>query len=205
MSIFSKIFKENERGLHKFDDALFGTEAKLKKVDTMTSQQKKMIEKALGKVNFSDFNMGKNKLYQQGQSFLQNLMQPGALDNLYNQMEAPMMRQFQEEIVPSIAERFSGMGAQSSSAFKQSLSQAGAGLQERLAALKGQTMLQGTQQQLQGAQLGMQYAGMPASISQNLLNTGLGTNPFGHQNIPGQPGLMQGIAQALPALLAAMI
>lgn len=205
MGIFSKIFKENERGLHKFDDALFGTEAKLKKFDTMTKKQQKMTDKILDRVRFSDFDISKNKLYKQGQEFLQGIMKPGALDNLYNQMEAPMMRQFQEEIVPSIAERFSGMGAQSSSAFAQSMGQAGAGLQERLAALKGNLIHQGTQQQLQAAQMGLGYAGLPAQVSQNLLSTGMGMQPFGYQNIPGQSGLMQGVAQALPALFAAFM
>ena len=51
--------------------------------------------------------------------------------------EAPYLRQFQEQTIPGVAERFSGMGAgsQSSSAFQQSLGAAGAGLQENLASM----------------------------------------------------------------------
>jgi hypothetical protein len=48
----------------------------------------------------------------------------------------PYMRQFNEEIVPGIAERFAGSGALSSSGFQNSLGQAGAGLAERLASLR---------------------------------------------------------------------
>lgn len=52
--------------------------------------------------------------------------------------EAPYMRQFNEKVIPGIAERFSGAGAgaQSSSAFQQALGGAGADLQERLAQLR---------------------------------------------------------------------
>lgn len=53
---------------------------------------------------------------------------------------APVKRQFEEQIVPGLAERFSGLGsgAQSSSAFSQALGTAGADLSERLAAMAGQ-------------------------------------------------------------------
>jgi len=52
--------------------------------------------------------------------------------------EAPYMRQFNEQTIPGIAERFSGMGAgaQSSGAFQRALGGAGADLQERLASLR---------------------------------------------------------------------
>ncbi len=63
--------------------------------------------------------------------------------------EAPYLRQFQEQTIPGIAETFAGLGAgaQSSSAFQQSLGAAGAGLQENLAAM-GATRQQNTIQQL---------------------------------------------------------
>ncbi|MFP3859222.1 MAG: hypothetical protein ACLFUW_00220 [Bacteroidales bacterium] len=57
-----------------------------------------------------------------------------------NVFEAPFKRQFQEETVPGLAERFSGLGAgaQRSSAFQQALGGAGASLAENLAALNAQ-------------------------------------------------------------------
>jgi hypothetical protein len=74
---------------------------------------------------------------QGGLSYLQNLYsdQPGA----FEQFEAPYKRQFEEQTVPKLAERFSGTGAgaQSSSAFQQALAQQGASLSENLAALRG--------------------------------------------------------------------
>lgn len=61
--------------------------------------------------------------------------------------EDPIKRQFNEQIVPGLAERFSGAGAgaQRSSAFQQALGGAGADLSERLASLKGQMKIQGLQ------------------------------------------------------------
>lgn len=56
----------------------------------------------------------------------------------FAKFEAPAIRQFNEQIVPNIAERFSGLGAgaQGSSAFPAALSQAGAQLSENLAAMR---------------------------------------------------------------------
>lgn len=178
---------------------LTGSDAKLKKFDTLTHDQKKILAKIGDKIDYKSFDMSKNKLYQEGQNFLRGLMQPGAMDKLYSQLEAPMQRQFQEEIIPGIAERFSGMGAgaQSSSAFNQSMGQAGAGLAERLAALRGQLTQQGVNQQLEAAQMGLNYAQLPASINMGLSQLALGTQAFGYQNIPGQPGIGQGILGAL--------
>lgn len=54
--------------------------------------------------------------------------------------EDPYKRQFEQETVPGIAERFAGMGSggsQSSSAFNQTMGQAGSELSQNLAALRG--------------------------------------------------------------------
>lgn len=64
--------------------------------------------------------------------------------------EAPLMRQFNEQIVPELAERFSGLGvgSQNSSAFQQALSSSGADLAERLGSLRGQLQSNAAQQSL---------------------------------------------------------
>lgn len=92
-----------------------------------------------------------------------------------NAFTDPYMRQFQEQTIPSISERFANLDAQKSSAFGQSLSQAGAGLQEQLAGLRANLKNQALSQ-LQG------YAGM-----------GLGQQ---YQNIvkPGTSGMFAGMA-----------
>lgn len=87
---------------------------------------------------FGDANLQNSPLFQQGSSFLSQLLSNNP--EAYQQFEAPYMRQFREQIVPALAERFAGLGAgaQSSSAFQQALGQSGADLSERLAALRGQ-------------------------------------------------------------------
>lgn len=104
------------------------------------------------------------------------------------QFEAPALRQFEEQILPTIAERFTGLlgeGAQRSSAFGQQLGQAGAGLAEKLQAQRGERGGQALQQLMQ------------------LLGTGL-TPQFESIFRPRQPGLVetgaQGLAQILPSL-----
>lgn len=107
----------------------------------------------------------------------------------FSKFEAPYQRQFQEETIPGLAERFSGQGAQRSSAFGQALSSAGAGLSENLANLREQLRTGAATQAL------------------GLGQTALGTNtmglvekqqPFWKQLLTGlAPGIGQGIGMGV--------
>lgn len=99
-------------------------------------------------------------LFSQGSNYLQNLLS-GSPEST-QAFEAPAMRQFNQQIIPGIAERFAGQGGLSSSGFQNALGSAGADLSERLAALRG-----GLQNQAAGQALG--YAQQPQSNLQNLL------------------------------------
>lgn len=112
------------------------------------------------------------------QSALQNLQ--SMLSGDASAYEKPAMRQFHQQIVPGIMERFSGLGAgsQQSSAMGQMLGQAGAGLDERLAMQRA----------------GLQERG--ASQLQSFLGTGM-TKPFQYQQIPGIEGILQQLMAAL--------
>ena len=103
------------------------------------------------------------------QGGLQNLQQ--MLSGGSEAYEKPAMRQFNEQIIPGIAERFTGMGAgaQQSSAFGQQLGQAGAGLSENLAMQREGQKSQGLQQLMQMLGIGMQ-------------------SPFQYMQIPGTEG-----------------
>ena len=90
--------------------------------------------------------------------------------------------QFQQQTIPSIAERFTALGAQNSSAFPQALGQAGAGLEEGLAGLE--------------SQFGLQKLG----ALQGLLNLGLA--PQFETVI--HPAQQSGIANLLAPLLGAL-
>lgn len=69
----------------------------------------------------------------------------------FKAFEAPYQRQFKEQTVPGIAERFAGLGSGSlsSSGFQQALGQAGSSLSEKLASLRG-GLQQNAIQQLMG-------------------------------------------------------
>ena len=95
-----------------------------------------------------------NLLLQQGSQQLQNPYQGFA------PLAQQARTQFQNQTVPSLAERFSSLGNNSTSspAFASQLGQAGAGLEEMLAALQAQYGLQNQQSALQLLSLGLSPA-----------------------------------------------
>ena len=126
----------------------------------------------------------------------------GRLQN-YNPSFGPLREQavanFNQQTIPSLAERFTGMGGQNSSAFQQALGGAGAGLNRDLAAMEQQfnmqnrAMDQSLYSDLLRGQLGQQ--GINQGGLQSLF--GLGMTPQ-FQNMylnPGGTGLLGGLAQ----------
>jgi hypothetical protein len=149
---------------------LFGKDPKMEQFPTKTPEQQQLLSQLLEQLG--------GPLGQGMQNILQLLSgDPEA----FKAFEAPAMRQFEEQIVPGLAERFSGMGAgaQSSSAFQQALGQAGASLSERLA-MQRAGLQQGAMGQLGG-----------------LLGAGLSAQPFGYQYTPGTSGLFGGMAPGI--------
>ncbi len=155
-----------------FSDWLFGSPDKLKKTATGTKEQ---------------MQFGGHDLI----GMLQQMMQQGGGQNLanqhdqrllgqgpeaFNQFASPYLQQFQEQMLPQIAEQFAGKGALSSSGFGQALGGASAGLQSKLAELFSQ---------LQG-----QAAGRQQGQFQNLSQLGLGYQPFGYEKQQGSAGML---------------
>ena len=147
-----------------------GTPGRIEALPTMAPEQQALLGQLAGGLG------GQGGPLAGGLQNLQQMLSGGA-----GAFEAPAMRQFQEQIVPGIAERFTGMGAgaQQSSAFGQQLGQAGAGLAEQLAMQRS----------------GMQERGMGQLMS--LLGLGMGTSPFQYQQIPGQQGALSGLLGGL--------
>lgn len=127
---------------------------------------------------------------QVGQMGLQGLLggqMPGGMS--FEPLRRQALTQFNTQTVPSLAERFTSMGGgQRSSAFQGALGQAGAGLNENLAAMQSQYQMQ-----------------MLPMLMQML---GIGLNPQTEQQyLPGQEGFlskagtgfMEGLGSALPA------
>jgi hypothetical protein len=166
MSKFTEFMTWGPLGKDKTKELLFGKDAEELQMSTMTPEQQQFLSQFMG---------GLGEATPQMFQYLNQLLSGDSQS--YNDFAAPMMRQFQEETIPGIAERFGGMGAQSSSGFQQSLGKAGAGLQENLAALRSQLQMQATNQ-LQG-----------------MIGQGLGTKSFENLYMPAQPGMIQGMAQ----------
>jgi hypothetical protein len=122
-----------------------------------------------------------NYLLQQGQQGLQN---PYAG---FQPIAQQARNQFNQQTIPSLAERFTSMGnaSLSSPAFASQLGQAGAGLEEALAALQSQYGMKNQQNALQLLALG---------LSPSFQN-------FYQQSQPGfGENLLSGTIQAAPSL-----
>lgn len=147
-----------------------------KMVSTLNPAQERMM---------SQYEKGiqSNPLYQQGSDFLQKLLSGDT-----SMFEQPLMQQFEQQIIPGIAERFAGMGtgagAGGSSAMYNSMGQAGNNLMGQLGAMKGNMQMQGLGQALQ-------YSQQPY---QNMLG-GLNVNTQAYQ--PGSQGMLAPILSAV--------
>lgn len=168
-----------------FSDFLFGKKEKVQKLPTLTKQQQGFQDWIMNQVRGTNLNIQQNPLYQSGASYLQNLL--SGSPEAFEAFEAPHLRQFQEQVVPALAERFSGLGAgsQRSSAFQQALGQAGAGLQENLASLRAG--LQG-----QAASQALGYAQQPIANAQGFAGYGLQPS-FENVIRPRTQGLLGGL------------
>lgn len=134
-------------------------------------------------LRFEKFNPEQQKAFSQ--ILQQSLAGLGQNKFDFAPIESQARQGFSQQAIPGIAERFSQLNAQRSSAFPQILGQAASGLETNLAALKSQHNL-GQQQLLQSM-------------------LGLGLSPqFESAYSPRQPGFLetgaQGVLAALPYL-----
>lgn len=129
-----------------------------------------------------------NQGYQQGQEWLNNLFSND--QGFFNAFEAPLQRQFQEQTIPDLANRFASQGSGGSlgsTGFRNQLAREGSNLSTNIAALRGGMQQQGANQQLQ-------YAQQPVSNYQNLLNTAI--TPTQNTYQPPSAGPYGGIASS---------
>jgi hypothetical protein len=150
---------------------LFGRKERMQQVPTISPQQQQLFSQLLG---------GLGGQLGGGMDVISQML--GGQQPFLEQLQEPALRQFREQTIPGIAERFTGQfgpGGQASSAFQQQLAGAGTGLAERLAG--------------QRAELGMgaQQTGLQALMS--LLGTGLGARPFETMFRPETQGFLGNI------------
>lgn len=116
-----------------------GSKAKDYQRSTLTKEQKP------GLTQLTDAAQGKASggVWGDLTNYYQDLMNPNGEN--YSAMQAPQMRQFNEDIIPGISEQFAGMGSGglSSSSFRNAAVNAGTDLSERLGAIRANLRQQG--------------------------------------------------------------
>ncbi len=149
---------------------------KLKPIPTGTPGQQQFGENLINWLNQSQGQGGGFGLANQ---YDQNLLGNGP--EAFNQFAQPYNQQFEQKVLPGIAERFGGMGALSSSGFGQALGGAASDFQSQLAQLFSS---------LQG-----QAAGRQQNQFQGLSQLALGYEPFAYHQKPGGATSAGGFAQ----------
>lgn len=126
-----------------------------------------------------NMDITQNQGYKNGQNWLHDLFND---QNFFDKFEAPMQRNFEENTIPELANRFGGMGSGGSfgTSFRNQANREGERLQESMAALRG-----GMQQQ--GVNQGLQYAQQPFQNMMQMYNQALG-QPMMNQYQPATTG-----------------
>lgn len=120
-----------------------------------------------------------NQALQGAGNLLQGGRNPLAAQFDFGPIADQARESFYSDTVPTLAERFTGMGAgaQGSSDFAGAVGQAGRGLDRDLASLR--------------QQFGLQQQGMNQNLLSNLLSSGLGSRAFETAYHPRQPGFLE--------------
>jgi hypothetical protein len=142
-------------------------------IDDIVNQIKSMQSQGQGDIT-------QNQGYQTGQDWLMSMFND---PEFFKNFEAPMQRQFEEETIPGLANRFASMGSggsTGSTAFRNQLAREGSNLHTNIAAMRGQMQQQAIPQMLQ-------YAQQPASNMMNMYNAAL--TPVNDQYRPASGGL----------------
>ncbi len=119
-------------------------------------QQKKFMKGGLNSLDQQNPDITQNQNYQEGSDWLSQLFND---PDFFKNFEAPLQRQFEEETIPGLANRFASMGSGGSlgsTGFRNQLGREGSKLHEMIASLRGGMQQQGVNQSLQ-------YAQQPAS------------------------------------------
>ncbi len=156
-------------------------EEKIRNQSLLRPEQEPLLQNAIN----AGLQPGVGGAFGQSADYYRDLL--GNNDQDYQRFAAPQMRQYNEEIVPGLAEQFAGMGAGglSSSGFRNAALNSGVDLSERLGALRAQLRQSGAQGLANIGQMGL------GQFGENVRNT-------------PQPGFWQnaaeGIGQALPSV-----
>lgn len=161
-----------------FMDSLFGTSAKPTTKPLYLPGQENVLEQLL---------QGAQQQIPSGLRNLQNIL--GGDEETFKAFQRPARRAFEQETLPSIAERFTGMfgpGSQQSSAFGQALGTAGRELEENLLS----------------SRIGMQQNALSQLLS--LLSAGLSPRQYEYTQ-PREPGLLENVGTEVAQVAGSLI
>lgn len=138
---------------------LTGNPEKRENVSTLRPEQESLYNQLIG----AGQGAGAGGAFGTAADYYRNLLSDENAD--YNAFSAPMLRQYNQDIIPGISEQFAGMGAGglSSSGFRNAQVQGATDLAERLGALRASLRQAGAQGLQNIGQTGLQ------NFSQNMI------------------------------------
>jgi len=141
----------------------------------------------------------KTSEYKQASELYKDLLSKDS--KAFKAFKAPVERQFKQEVLPDIAERFAGVGAERSSAMQNVLGQAGTDLSTNLNQMKYNLMQAAVPGAMNLAQMPMQEQGYLRQLALGQAQPTLGTHPYyqAYQQpmLPGAPQQSQGFLSSL--------
>jgi len=154
-----------------------GTPERRENVSTLRPEQEDIYNQLIN----SSMRPGAGGAFGQSADYYRNLLSDNSAD--YQAFANPMLRQYNQDIVPGISEQFAGMGSGglSSSGFRNAQMQGSTDLAERLGSIRANLRQQGAQGLQNLGQLGL------GNFSQNMTTQ------------PGSPGFLSSVAPALGA------
>jgi len=167
------IFSKNAR--KAAGNFLLGSPEKRENVSLLREEQEPLFNQLMG----AGMGRGAGGAFGESADFYRDILanDPQMLQELF----APEFRRFNQDIIPGLAEQFAGMGsgALSSSGFRNSATQAGTDLAERLAQMR-----MNLRQNAASGLTGIGQAGL-GNFSQNMVTE------------PGSPGFLRSVAPSV--------
>lgn len=141
-----------KKGREKQGNLFFGKPGEFEKVNNLRPGQEGLYQQLQDAAQ----GRGGGGAFGQASDYYRDLLSNDS--NTFNQMAAPEMRRFNEEIVPGLSEQFAGFGSGglASSGFRNAAVNAGTDLSERLGAIRAQLRQQGAQGLMGLGQQGLQ-------------------------------------------------
>lgn len=174
---------KTQASIEKYQPAFLPTDTRFQQLENLTPQQQGHLQQLLGNIDPRLHDIRNAPTYQSGQNYLNEIL--SGSPEAFSRFEAPIKKEFMEQTIPQIAERFTGQNARQSSAFNQTAARAAEDLSLRLAALREGLRFEAVPR-------GLEYAAAPSNQAANLSQLGLQTQSHQFGNIPGRTGTYLG-------------